>query len=371
MSNVSEKIEEMTANVLRHIDEKTAAIDSLAERVERIESLKDAPRSIKSAPIDEVAQKVFDSPEFQSLINKKSSQAGIEIPAATFINLQSKSILTDTIGTTERDMNIGGLPVRRRPWIHEQVTRSTTTGTTVEYARDNGDAVTAGVQYGGSPLRYDGADKTASGQGMELVEARTMTINCYTKVSRQALSDVDSLRTFIANRLGYAVRVKLDAEVIGSGTGAGNFKGITASGNFSPFTQPSPIYSLLDAVRVAAGELEAVDVDSTLVVLNPSDLAAIDISKASTSGDYLAANPRGDILRNLWGVPVTTSSAVSEGDFVIGDFLAGSTLWVRENVNLIVGTDGNDLTTNMLTCLVEMRAAFGVMRPAAFKALIA
>ena len=182
-----------------------------------------------------------------------------------------------------------------------------------------------------------------------------MTIHIYSKVSRQALGDLSQLRSFLQNRLTYAVRIKLDAEVIGSGTGAGAFSGITNSGNYVAYSENSPQFGTLDAVRDAMGQLENSNVDSNLVVLNPGDLATIDITKAVSSGEYLAALPRGAVNRNLWGVPVTTSPAVSAGDFVVGDFKAGAALWLREDAQMLIGTDGSDFTTNLLTVLVEMR----------------
>lgn len=370
MSQITEKLEEFSDDLIAFREKHDGITDELKGRIELLEASAGRP-IFKQTDADEVVGKVFEAPELKAVAEKRSKEGGVTIPSSFL--LDSKTILTDDVGSTGREDRIFGTPQRRRPWVYEGVTRLTTDSTTVEYVREaSSSSATAGVQYGNdSPLTYDGAPKTAAALVFDLVDARTMTINIYTKVSRQALSDLSQLRAFLNNRLTYAVRTKLDAEVIGGDGTAGNFSGITKSGNFTAYSENSPTYGILDGVRDAMGQLENSNISPTLTVLNPNDLATIDISKASTSGDYLAANPRAMVDRNLWGVPVTTSSSVTAGDFVTGDFLAGAALWVREDAQMFIGTDGNDFTQNLLTVLVELRCAFGITSTKSFVGRVA
>ena len=70
--------------------------------------------------------------------------------------------------------------------------------------------------------------------------------------------------------------------------------------------------------------------------------------------------------RILWGIPVVTNHAMTEGTGLLGDWRK-AVLWDREQATIQVSDSHADFfIRNMVAILAEMRAAFGVIRPHAF-----
>jgi HK97 family phage major capsid protein len=68
----------------------------------------------------------------------------------------------------------------------------------------------------------------------------------------------------------------------------------------------------------------------------------------------------------LWGLPVIESEGMTEGVAVVADWRL-AVLWDRMRVSISVSNQHSDFfIRNLVAILAEMRAAFGVLRPAAF-----
>ena len=58
---------------------------------------------------------------------------------------------------------------------------------------------------------------------------------------------------------------------------------------------------------------------------------------------------------------------MTAGTALIGDFIRGATLFIREGVNArLSDADQDDFTRNRVTCLVEARVGLAIWQPAAF-----
>ena len=103
-------------------------------------------------------------------------------------------------------------------------------------------------------------------------------------------------------------------------------------------------------------QLELANFNGNYIVLNPSDLAAMELTKDSTGNyTYPMYIPASDGITRLQGVPVVTNNLVPAGEFYVGDFTY-SNLRIREEMNLQVGFVNDDFTNNLVTILCEMRA---------------
>jgi HK97 family phage major capsid protein len=66
-------------------------------------------------------------------------------------------------------------------------------------------------------------------------------------------------------------------------------------------------------------------------------------------------------------VPVVVSNAVTAGDFMLGDWTMGATLYQREGITVRASESHSDLfVKNGVAILAEERAAFGIELPKAF-----
>jgi HK97 family phage major capsid protein len=181
----------------------------------------------------------------------------------------------------------------------------------------------------------------------ELEVINLSTIAHYVSATRQVLEDSPALRSYIDSMLMQGVMKKLDAVAGAALTGA---------------TLPTAdAADLISAVRVGIGTVQEAGFNPGLVVLNPSDYAAMDV-------DMLSKTLDGDRIRGTyWGLEVVASSQVSAGTAYVGDFGAGTAFFDRNVASLYV-TDSHaeNFTSNIITILGEARAAAVISNVNAF-----
>jgi hypothetical protein len=152
-------------------------------------------------------------------------------------------------------------------------------------------------------------------------------------------------------------------EALLNGTGAtGQIKGlINASmglpgynGNFDDQIQDA---NITDLMRIAKAQIEASNFSPTHVVLNPEDIAKLQLTKAS-DGMYtypmFLPTQAGDGEMSIAGMRVISSTYMPVGDYLVGD-MSKVNVKFRDDMNLSVGLDTDDFTKNMITILAEAR----------------
>ncbi|MCA1806626.1 MAG: phage major capsid protein [Actinobacteria bacterium] len=69
----------------------------------------------------------------------------------------------------------------------------------------------------------------------------------------------------------------------------------------------------------------------------------------------------------LWGLPVVSTNAITEGTILVGDFQRGSAVHDRENASVRITDSHSDFfTKNLWAVLAEERIAQSILRPNAF-----
>ena len=102
------------------------------------------------------------------------------------------------------------------------------------------------------------------------------------------------------------------------------------------------------------------------IVLHEIDWADIELTK-TTDGAYLFANPQGNVDSRMWGLPVVATPAMTAGDFLVGAFKMGATVYDRMAVEVLISTENvDDFEKNLATMRAEERVAIAVKRPQAF-----
>ena len=173
------------------------------------------------------------------------------------------------------------------------------------------------------------------------------TIAHWVSATRQVLEDSPALRSYIDTMLMQGVMKKLDAVA-----------GAALTGATLPTAEGA---DLISAVRVGIGTVQEAGFNPGLVVLNPSDYAAMDV-------DMLSKTLDGDRIRGTyWGLEVVASSQVTAGTAYVGDFGAGTAFFDRNVASLYV-TDSHaeNFTSNIITILGEARAAAVISNVNAF-----
>lgn len=151
----------------------------------------------------------------------------------------------------------------------------------------------------------------------------------------------------------------------GDGTGV-NLNGLVTQA--TAYSAPITISggTMIDTLRLAMLQAELAEYPATGQVLNPKDWARIELTKDS-EGRYIIANPANSTSPRLWGLPVVSTQAMAEDDFLVGAFRLGAQIFDREDANVMISDEDRDnFVKNMLTIRAEERLALAVYRPEAF-----
>jgi HK97 family phage major capsid protein len=278
--------------------------------------------------------------------------------------------LLDATGTLQRPLTIRNL-----------VTAGTTTSDSVSYARVVGStnnaapvAEASGTSAGDATADVTG-EKPESALELEQVNETVKTVAHWLPATKRALSDAAQIRTLIDNFLRYGLEEELEDQMV-NGNGSGeNFEGIlTVSG-----VQTCDATDVSTVDPAAAGTLAGIvglrvakrlvrvngRATPTAYVLNPADNERIDLGRDGNDNFYFGG-PGGNGVSTAWGLPRIESEAVAPGTAICADW-RWAVLWDREQASISVSDSHADFfVRNLVAILAELRAAFGVLRPAAF-----
>ena len=192
--------------------------------------------------------------------------------------------------------------------------------------------------------------------------------------SRQILSDAPRLAAMIDQRSVYGLNLKMDQQLLFGDGLNGNLTGLMVAagtndiGQIASGTTPAALPgAMIDHVRraVTAAQLgEFYNINGLIV--NPQDWQQIELAKAS-DGKYIWVTVQNGGEQRLWRVPVIVSNAMTVGNFVLGDWSMGATLYQREGITVRTSeSHANLFIQNGVAVLAEERVAFGLELPKAF-----
>lgn len=297
------------------------------------------------------------------------SVKGLQSPPVMFkhLGLFRKDLVTgssDTSGGAFVNTDITGiyeelprLPVVMRDLI--DVRR--TTSDTVEYVRQTAHA-TAAAPTAEADGEYETGEKPEATITWEKVTATVKTIPVWIPATKRALADAAQLRGLIDSDLRGDLADAVEDQIVnGDGTGE-NFLGILATPNVLAQPFDTDIFRTTRLGKLAV--METGRAQPTAYVVNPEDWADIELTQDGQNR-YYYGGPLSNGEKRLWGLPVIECSALAAGQILVGDFRKVS-LWDREQANISISDSHADyFIRNMVAILAEMRAAFGVRRPAA------
>jgi HK97 family phage major capsid protein len=163
------------------------------------------------------------------------------------------------------------------------------------------------------------------------------TYACYAKISTQALQDIPDLQSIVNNVLNLRLRKTIDDAI---------WEMANTAGNNTAYVSTSTV--IADNLVGAAAQLALYGLSGTCFI-NPQDFATLALTKASTSGVWLG-------MPQMYGITIAQASSIPSGKFLLTTLDGiGVSMAERSEAMLILGMDGNDLTNNMRTVLLEKR----------------
>lgn len=176
-----------------------------------------------------------------------------------------------------------------------------------------------------------------------------------TKLTEETLTDLPQLVSEIRTELLYRIGLEEENGILnGDGTN-GNIKGLLSEIPGFALTgysvEKANKYDALVAAYTQVISTSNMAYRPNLVMMNPIDYALMQ-SEKDLNGQYLRPFRAGDEL--IQGLQVTTSTAVEQGEYFMGDF---NYFNIRDRVALSVtfGWENDDFTKNMVTMIGEKR----------------
>lgn len=235
---------------------------------------------------------------------------------------------------------------------------------------------TPSIEYAVQTLRTNNAAPVAesaakpySDYAWTVATANVRVLAHLAKITRQAMDDAPRLMGEIDSEMRYGLGFVEERQFLyGNGTGQ-NLFGIVPQA--TDFAVPAGFPTMANATRIDALRLAMLQASIGLlpadgIVLNQLDWAVIELTK-TTDGAYLFANPQGNVDARMWGLPVVATPAMNAGDFLVGSFKMGATVYDRMGVEVLISTENSDdFEKNLATMRAEERVAIAVKRPGAF-----
>lgn len=208
---------------------------------------------------------------------------------------------------------------------------------------------------------------------LDTVTEPVRDIAVWIPVEEQQLDDLPALAGMINGELLFDLEKHLEEQIMyGDGEGE-NFDGII----------PNPAVldcrteagdTLIDISRRGITDVRKAGYEPNGILVDPLDWEEIVLEKG-TDNRYVWVVVTEGATQRLWGVPVIETIAMEafngddqeERNLLVGDFARGATLWDRRDAAILVGWINDQFVRNQRTILAELRAAFGVKRPGAFR----
>lgn len=261
-------------------------------------------------------------------------------------------------------------PLMRELTLRQAVTTGTTTSDSVEYARQVAFENNAAPVPEASDLDPDAPDndntagrKPRSAWETEVVKETVKTVAHWLPATKRALADAGQVRTLVDAFLRYGLEEELEVQILeGDGTGE-NFTGILETDGVQEQAFDTDLaVTFRKAITKVRTNGKA---RTTAIMVNPEDDERLDLMQ-DLEGRYYFGGPATSSTPSLWGRPRIVSEAMPEGKAIAADWRF-AVLWDREQASVQAFDQHEDYAIrNLVALLAELRAAFGIIRPAAF-----
>lgn len=218
----------------------------------------------------------------------------------------------------------------------------------------------------GPAVVSEGSAKPESNYSGTIETGTIKTLAHWTKMTEQMIADNSNIVSFINDDMQYQLKKVIDAQIV-NGTGSGQLKGLSASGNYTDYITGAGIDTgdtVIDLILKVKTKMEAANIRNISLLLNPVDWCKVLCSK-NVNKDYLIPGIVDIPQQRIWGVPVILSGSVTSGKFHMGNFYEGGKIFERQGVTVEMARSGDDFEKNLMTLRVERRMDFAVVQPKA------
>ena len=411
LKNHKEQIDDNTisaGDAIKATRELKAQNDTLTQEIARLDRAridmetrqKCLPHQVIE-PVRSPGEQFVASAEYKALTSIPGGPSRIETGEVT-VELKADHSMTgnspnDVPGYLYQPMRLPEVivPGLRKIHVRDVLTVIPTSGGALEYIRESPFAIANQLgSYGFQNLAAFVAEsglKPQSSLSLEVDSVRMATIAHWMPVTRQIIQDAPSIQQYINTRLLYGLRL-IEDNILLSGAGPltsgmlgimNTYTGYSVDGTTS-YAGPSiqlitgttvPSDSYIDTIRRAIGKVENSNYSANAIMLSPNDWATIELLK-TTSKAYVIGNvgggggsqyPNVGSPKELWGLPVIVTTAMSDGTFLTGAFDMACSIYDREQAGIRISENvADNFIRNKLVMLAEERLGLAMFRPDAF-----
>ena len=375
----------MNEELKGQIDNITKSIDAKIEKsnVEVVNSIKVKASEIVKSEVAEITTKFNERFDAFEVANKKqfNSQKQVSFKSALKDALENGAIDGLKKGHSQSarfeikaDMTVGAdftgevIAADRVPGYKFDPTRpvhirqllsiGSTQSDVVRYVKESGYTNGAAIAAEGATLAQSDFDMTA-------VNANVKKIGTYFRISEEMLADTPQLTSYLSARAPEKLLEVEDVNIL-SGNDLGgiiNSAPAFAAGDYADTVEAA---NQFDVIVASLNQLALLNYNADTILLNPTDFHKILLLK-DTTNNYLKDQVYGGLTPVFMGVRVVLNSAITAGDFLIGNFSVGTQLWVRQGVNVeFFREDGTNVRDGFVTVRVSERIALTNYLPNAF-----
>jgi len=342
--------DDVSEETLAQGDELVKSIADLEAQIEKAEKAAEILKTIGTAE-----ETNTDSTEVKTMTEMEqftqSAKEMTDKKTGVKMSLKSASDVVTSVQIADVDRSIAPQP--RRNAAADLFSVATISGNAITYFLQGA--------YEGTPaVTAEGAKKTQNSTSFTGTTLALSKIAAYIKETDEILYDEPFLASEVQNSLVYQLGKVEDATVIGAIAGTTGIGAETYDGTNVTFAD-----GILNAILKVKADSAY---DASVVILNPSDIAALMTAKDSNKqyyggGYFVGAYGNGayGIPSAIWGVQIFASSTVSSGEALVCAKEAVK-VWKKGGIDVrLYEQNEDDALYNRVTLLAEERLACAVV----------
>lgn len=311
---------------------------------------------VANSAVSSIGEKFVKSNSFKSFSEKTSNHVREAFDTkAAVVSTTTTGITDNFLGGVQAMPGIIGLP-NRKLVIESLIPHIPTTAGSMSMVKETAFSNNAAVVA-------EAASKPESYSTFEKYNVDVETVAHWTKISEQLAADAPAVQAFINTRMAYGLQDKIDSQLI-SGTGtSGQLSGLLNTGNYHDYgasVTPGTNDTLIDFAARVIAELEDAKYVPEYIMLNPKDWTDLTLLK-DTQKRYILGGPGSASEKSLWGVPVITSSSITQGKYLIPNLSLGAAILDRQELVIDMERTQDDFIKNLLTIRVERRLGLAIL----------
>lgn len=345
--------EVLQAENKKRIDELNTRVDAIETESQRIERAEEAKFGFDSE-IGRVLKDFKGTNTLREAVRKNKGSGELEIKTD---DMTTANTLTSVL----EPQRIPGFVYDpdRKDRIRDLMPVGTTSANSVTFVYES--AISSNVNITAEAQEFMQEDVD-----LAITTATVRKITNYIISSEELLDDLPGFQSYISARLPSKLKVKEDQQLL-SGSGAGiNISGLTTNATAYTDALADTGVTRIDVLVDACRQIRVNEYAATAILLHPTDAWKIKLTKDS---NYQYIHPWIFMPQPmiLDGVPVIITTAITAGQFLVGDFRLGAQVFDRKQLTLEIAYQNEDnFVKGMVTIRVQERLALAIYRTKCF-----